>query len=241
MSPIRERNLIFRGSPDLVCEVVRSRKRKKTFTLQVRRDGTITLHVPYKTTKEETDRFFREKELWVRKKLKDRESAPEPVDPEKKFIQGEKFFYLGEPYPLEIVEPQGRASLTLSYGTFVLRSDKLEDAERVFVDWYRTRAKEEFTRRVHHHSSRLRLLPAAITVTSARSRYGSCSAKNRLSLSWRLIMAPYSVIDYVILHELAHIKEKNHSRKFWDFLETIMPGYKTQRGWLREHGHLLRI
>lgn len=233
--------MIFRRSPDLVCEVVRSRKRKKTFTLQVGRDGTVTLHVPYHTTKEQAERFFREKEEWVRKKLKERENGPGSVNSEKEFVPGEKFLYLGEPYPLEIAEPAGRVSLALSYGTFVLRPDRIEDARRVFVEWYKARAKEELTERVNHYSARFMLLHTGITITSARSRYGSCSAKNRLSLSWRLIMAPYAAIDYVILHELAHIKEKNHSSKFWGFLETIMPGYKRQRQWLRENGHLLRI
>ncbi|HEY3277579.1 MAG TPA: M48 family metallopeptidase, partial [Syntrophorhabdaceae bacterium] len=95
--------------------------------------------------------------------------------------------------------------------------------------------------RLARYGGRYNLIPKGLTITSARTRYGSCSASNRISLTWRLVMAPYSVIDYVILHELAHIKIKNHSRQFWDFLETMVSDYRDRRLWLREHGRLLVI
>jgi predicted metal-dependent hydrolase len=187
------------------------------------------------------NRFFREKEAWVRKKLTEGQGASGSPEPDKKFLSGETFLFHGDPYPLEIVESEKSAPLLLSYGVFMLRSDKRAEGRKIFTDWYKAQARQEFAERVSHYSSRFNLVPTGLTITSARTRYGSCSASNRLSFSWRLIMAPYPVIDYVILHELAHIKEKNHSRRFWNFLETIFPGYKTQRRWLREKGQMLRI
>ena len=242
MFPTKGKSLIFKNAPDLNYQLKRSKKRKKTLTLQVERNGTIMMHVPYRTSETETDRFFKQKEGWVRKKLKEMAYLPESRDAERTFIPGEKFHYLGEQFPLKVADSTGaRAPLILSYGVFLLREDNLTKAREVFVNWYKKRAREEITKRVGYYSRRFNLPVTGITITSAHTRYGSCSARNKVSFSWRLIMAPYPVIDYVILHELAHIKEKNHSRRFWSLLETILPDYKKQRLWLRENGHLLRI
>ncbi len=229
-----------RRASGIEYELVRSRKRKKTLSLQIKRDGTIVLLVPQRITREEADGFLADKEGWIRRKLKERANSPDP-DRERKFLPGEEFLYLGEAYPLEIVGSDSRLPLTLLYGTFCLRCDEADRAPEVFAGWYKLQARRELAERVARYSARTNLVPTGITITSARSRYGSCSHADRLSFSWRILMAPYPVIDYVILHELAHIKEKNHSRRFWDFLETICPDWKKQRCWLKENGHLLRI
>ncbi|HSB07579.1 MAG TPA: M48 family metallopeptidase [Thermodesulfobacteriota bacterium] len=78
-------------------------------------------------------------------------------------------------------------------------------------------------------------------ITSAKSRWGSCSRDNNLCFSWRIIMAPLNVLDYVLIHELVHIKEKNHSKRFWSHLEAVIPDYKKHRHWLRAHGNLLGL
>jgi predicted metal-dependent hydrolase len=160
----------------------------------------------------------------------------------KAFVTGELFPYLGEQYPLEVTLSTGcRDPLVLSYGIFVLRYDKSDIARDVFVNWYKKRAREELAGRVAHYGIRFNLPVTGVTITSAMSRLGSCSTKNKVSLTWRLILAPYPVIDYVVLHELAHIKEKNHSRRFWSLLETMMPDYRQQRLWLKRNGHSLVI
>ena len=107
--------------------------------------------------------------------------------------------------------------------------------------WYKGKAKAYIEERVRHYSGVLNLYPEHVRIGSARSRWGSCSHKNHLSFTWRLIMAPHSVIDYVVIHELAHIKEKNHSNRFWNLVEEIVPDYGTHRKWLRKKGHLLNI
>ena len=226
---------------DLVYELVRSRRRKKTITLQIKGDGRIMLFVPHRLSEDEAEGFFKDKEEWVRKKLGERAARPDPSGERGRFLPGDTFLYHGEPYPLEIAGPDGRVPLVLAYGTFLLREDRADRAREAFVNWYRSRAHEELPERVRHYASRTNLLPTGITITSALTRYGSCSPADRLSFSWRIIMAPYSVIDYVILHELAHIKEKNHSKRFWDLMGTLLPDYGNQREWLRKNGHMLRI
>ena len=220
-------------------ELVRSRNRKKTLTLQIKPDGTVVLLVPYRISRSEADGFFRQKEDWVRRKLAERSARPGPG--ERRFAPGEEFLYHGEPYPLKLGATGSGSPLSLSCGVFLLRPDRLDQARETLIKWYRDQARRELPERVALYGRRADLVPTGITITSALSRYGSCSARDRLSFSWRIIMAPYPVMDYVILHELAHIREKNHSGKFWAFLETLLPDYRERRAWFRENGHLLRI
>ena len=227
------------GSP-LNYQLIRSKRRRKTISLHVKEDGRIVIYTPYRTPEWEIEKFLKEKERWISRKLSEKEKAVTPL--EKGFLPGEEFLYLGEPYPLELDHhtPPG-PSLKLSFGRFILSQSHIDKARDLFIQWYKQEAKDKLSDRVNYYSSRFQLVPKGVKITSARSRWGSCSRDNQICFSWRLVMAPLTVIDYVLLHELAHIKEKNHSKRFWSYLESILPDYKGRRRWLREHGHLLRL
>jgi hypothetical protein len=220
--------------------LIRSKKRRKTISLHIKEDGKIVIYTPYCTPKWEIEKFIEEKESWIIGKISEREKRTKEV--EKTFLSGEKFLYLGEWYPLEIQESSNRgAPLTLAFGKFILSHDRIGEARDLFCHWYKKEAKEKITERVDHYGNRFQLLPEGIKITSARSRWGSCSRDNRLSFSWRIIMASLTIIDYVLIHELVHIREKNHSQKFWNYLESVLPDYRKHRSWLRENGHLLQL
>ncbi|MBS3921010.1 MAG: M48 family metallopeptidase [Deltaproteobacteria bacterium] len=224
----------------LNVHLIRSKKRRKTLSLRIKEDGRIVLYVPYHTPKGEIEGFIKEKESWVIKKISEKERSIKET--EKAFIPGEKFLYLGESYPLEIRESDHQGPpLKLSFGKFILDLDHIEKARDLFILWYKREAKEIIAGRVDYYSNRLHLFPKEIRITSAKSRWGSCSRDNRLSFSWRMVMAPLTVIDYILIHELAHIKEKNHSGRFWSYLESILPDYRRQRLWLKENGRRLRF
>jgi len=111
------------------------------------------------------------------------------------------------------------------------------DGERIkhtCVHIYKLAAKRELTRRTADYAKRMNVAPANVKINSAVTRWGSCSGKNSINFSWRLIMAPDDVIDYVVIHELAHIKEHNHSQKFWAAVENVLPDYKARRNKLKE-------
>lgn len=223
-------------------EVIRSGCRKKTMALQITREGNVVIRVPLKTPDSEVERFFFSRQAWIARKRYEKEMREERESKPREFMTGEEFLYLGTPYPLEMTESNGsRISLILARGKFMLARKKASQAKELFIKWYRERAREVIEERVCFWGTRFGLIPTGITITGARQRYGSCSAKNRLSFSWRLILAPCQVIDYIVIHELAHIKVKNHSRKFWIYLERLMPEYRTRRQWLNENGHLLRL
>jgi len=206
-------------------------------------DGRIIMQVPYRTPQEEIDRFFEDKVSWVKKKLIERENrAKRDAEKPTAFIHGERFLYLGEWYPLEIQDTNGsKTPLCLSWGAFILDEKRADQAKNLFIKWYKDEAKRLLEDRTNHYSKNFGFFPKSIRITSAQFRYGSCSPENKLSFSWRLIMTPLAVIDYVIIHELMHIKEKNHSGRFWGIVEAAMPDYKKHRHWLREHGHLLKL
>ncbi len=195
---------------------------------------------PYHTPKWEIERFVEAKRAWIAEKISEKEKLAEEA--ERKFLPGEKFLYLGEWYPLEIHEPHHEEPpLRLSFGSFILHEDRIEEARDLFIDWYKKEAKERIAERIDYYSHRLDLFPIGIKITSAKSRWGSCSGEDRLSFSWKIVMASLAVIDYVLIHELVHMRERNHSKKFWDALGSILPDYKKQRAWLRENGHLLEF
>jgi predicted metal-dependent hydrolase len=221
-------------------QLIRSRRRRKTISLQIKEEGRVVIYIPYHTPKGEIEKFIKEKQPWIVKKISEKERATKET--RRVFITGEKFLYLGESYPLEIGDTHKKGlPLKLSFGKFILDKDHLERARDLFILWYKREAKEKLEARVRYFSNKLQLVPKGFKITSAKHRWGSCSRDNRLSFSWRIIMAPWSVIDYVVIHELVHIKEKNHSKRFWDYLETIFPDHRKHRFWLRKSGYRLYL
>ncbi len=221
-------------------QLVRSKKRRKTLALHIKEDGRILVYVPYRTPKSEIERFVEQRQAWILKRLLETEESAGPA--EKGFQAGEKILYLGEYYPLDIADsPPQESPLKLSFGKFVLSENHVDQAKELFIRWYKKEAEVKLPERVDYYSKRLFLYPKDVRITSARSRWGSCSPDNRLCFSWRIMMVPLNVVDYVLLHELAHIKEKNHSKRFWDYLESVMPECRRHRSWLREHERELRL
>src|SRR4030042_6911781 len=218
-------------------QLIRSRKRRKTISLHIKKDGKIVVYAPYHTPKWEIEKFFNEKESWIVEKRSEKERSIKEA--EKAFISGEKFLFLGELYPLEIQDNNKEPPLKLSFGKFVLDKNHIEEARDLFIKWYKEEAKERIIGRIDYYSKRLQLFPKGVKITSAKYRWGSCSRDDRLSFSWRMIMASFSIVDYILIHELVHIKEKNHSKRFWNYLESVHPDYKKHRLWLKENGSSL--
>jgi hypothetical protein len=219
-------------------QLIKSKRRRKTISLHIKEGGNIVIRAPHKASKREIEEFIREREAWVVEKLTEEKERRKEL--QKAFVPGEKFLYLGESYPLEIDESDhNEPLLKLSFGNFVLDRNHVEEARDLFIEWYKKEAKEKIEGRVRYYSDRFQLLPKGTKITGAKSRWGSCSRDNRLSFSWRIIMAPLRIIDYILVHELVHIKEKNHSRNFWAALEKILPDYRERRVWLKKNGHML--
>ena len=221
--------------------LVRSKKRKKTISLHLRKDGSIVIQSPHGVPKSEIDNFFHRKKDWLQKKIGEKKENSTENNP-RNFLPGETFLFMGCSYPLVVRDDNnGTYPLTFSDHQFILSEDNVHEARALFVEWYREKAGKYIEERVCHYSEILQLHPGRVRIGNAKSRWGACSPDNNLSFAWRLVMAPCSVIDYVVVHEVAHIREKNHSHHFWNLLERVVPDYGIHRHWLRKNGHLLDV
>lgn len=209
------------------------RSRRKTIALIVEGDGSLVVRAPLNATDELIREVVERKTIWItktREKLADRSAQVAP----RKYANGENFWYLGSLYPLEIIS-NARVELELD-GTFRLSATALPQAPQAFERWYRLQAQSIIPGWVEQQARRLGWSFRRIRISSARTRWGSCSANGTLSFSWRLVMAPPEVINYVILHELVHLHERNHSLAFWSRLRTLMPDYAERIAWLNHYG-----
>ena len=148
--------------------------------------------------------------------------------------------YLDERLRLQVAEGS-RAGVERSGDTLIvtLRQGGNNTPHDAVEAWYRAEARRVLTERAAVHAATLGVRFGRIAIKDTRSRWGSCSSHGNLNFSWRLIMAPEAVLDYVVAHEVAHLREPNHSPRFWALVEQLCPAYRARRAWLREHGREL--
>jgi hypothetical protein len=214
------------------------RTKRKSIALIVEPNGRLVVRAPMRISDADIKHLVKQKERWIRekqKRVKDKSTQSKP----KVYMDGEEFLYLGKSYPLKIVADL-KPALVLSR-KFYLSSRALPKAESVFAEWYREQARAVITERVKLYAARHGFTYRKIRITSARTRWGSCSSMGNLNFTWRLVMAPPEVIDYVVVHELAHLRVNNHTKEFWKQVERIMPDYKRRLKWLKENGQKLTL
>ena len=214
------------------------RSKRKTLALVVEHDASLVVHAPMRANEETINKFVAEKEKWIRRKQEQARNFYPPFIP-KEYVNGESFWYLGSLYQLKLSHAK-KPQLTLN-GTFKLAQDALPKAPIVFERWYRKRALQVISERVVLYAEKHGIIYKQVKITSARTRWGSCSHLGTLSFTWRLVMAPLPVIDYVVMHELVHVQVKNHSKRFWNKLKVFMPDYRERIEWLEKNGHLLSL
>jgi hypothetical protein len=214
------------------------RSRRKTIAVEITKEGGVLVRAPLKLARREVLAFVHQNSNWIARKLAQSRALQEERTP-RRFLEGESFPFLGEQHRLRLID--GGDYLRKENGEFLLGSDLSSRAEGLFRTWYRARARETLEDRVTHFALRMGLACQSVRITDAKERWGSCSAAGNLNFAWRLVMAPPGVIDYVIVHELTHLVEMNHSRRFWERLGRILPDYRHRRRWLKENEHLLTL
>lgn len=219
---------------DDLCFEVRRSARRKTLELIVDRDGELVAAVPASATTGEITAFVNEKRFWVYSKLAEKAERQQPVVG-KEFVTGEGFVYLGKRYRLLLVESQG-VPLVLHAGRFRLVRAQAEQGREHFIAWYTAHAKLWLKARLKPWTTRMEAKPKSLKVRDLGYRWGSCSAKGTLNIHWATILLPPTIIDYVLVHELAHLHEASHSPEFWARVERAMPDYEQRKAWLAERG-----
>jgi predicted metal-dependent hydrolase len=219
-----------------IDQIIRSKR--KTISLELKQDGALIARVPLFTSRDQINGLVKSKENWIRKKQELLKSQSLDA-PAKKFIPGEQYLYLGKLYTLDIVEAQ-TAPLILK-DKFYLVEKSLNEAKEIFIAWYRKQAIQIINELVKRRAEENNYSYKLVRITNAKKRWGSCGLKGSLNFTWRLIMAPQEVIDYVVAHEMVHLKIMNHSKIYWNEVERIIPLYQHQKAWLKENGHRLTL
>ena len=205
------------------------RSHRKTIALYVR-NGKVEVRAPLRATLEEVAKFVASKEAWITEKLL--ESTDRYTQREQFTLRyGDSIPYLGKLCPIaaKIGSQAGYQD-----GVFYMPPDLTpEQIQAACILIYRLLAKRDIPKKVDEFAKRMSVRPASVKISNARTRWGSCSAARNVSFAWRLIMASDDVINYVVVHELAHIYEMNHSKRFWVIVEDVMPNYRDKKAKLK--------
>lgn len=147
----------------------------------------------------------------------------------------EKPLYLGRSYQLQLVDDQGVA-LMLKNGRFSLKKNKVAEASKHFQEFYKNKLYSRINERIQQCSSKMVVKPTSFKAQELKNRWGSYSAKGTVNIHWKCAMLSLSVLDYVLVHELAHLKHPNYTPPFWRMIEKVTPGYEEQKNWLKYNG-----
>jgi len=218
---------------DLTFEV-RWSNRRKTVELSVERDGSLVILAPSGTADSLLEGYVRDKTFWIYTKLAQKEALQHPVTA-KEYVTGEGFHYLGKTYRLLLVDKQD-TPLKLAEGQFKLLRVEAEQGRNHFICWYTAHAQPWIRRRVERFAPRVGAAPTGVEVRELGFRWGSCGKAGGLNFNWATILLPPSVVEYVIVHELVHLLEPNHTPEFWTRVERTMPDFEKRKAWLAEHG-----
>ena len=215
---------------------LRPSKRRKTLGITVDRDGHLYLAAPANATKEEIERVVRRRRFWVYTKLAEKEALfRTPV--RKEFVAGEGFFYLGRSYRLRLAGADGSAKpLSLTNGRFLLSRGETRHGQQRFIRWYSEHALPRLSALVVKNQERFGVTARRVLIRDVGNRWASCGRKDALYFHWRVILLPPRVIQYIVLHELVHLREAHHSPEFWRLLGRAMPDFAERKQWLAENG-----
>lgn len=212
------------------------RSSRKTASIYVERDGQITLIAPEELSGRQIEKVLEEKRRWIYKNLAEWHDL-NATRIERQFVNGEGFLYLGRSYRLKLV-PKQDEPLLLKDGYFCLRTDlrPAAKAAAAFRDFYRDRGLVRINERVAYFQARMAVEPKSVKILDLKHRWASWTPGGNLNFHWKCMMSPAKILDYIVVHELAHLIYPNHSAKFWNEVDKLLPDYSERKEWLRVHG-----
>jgi predicted metal-dependent hydrolase len=218
-------------------EVVRSRR--STADIVIERDGRVLVRAPESIPDERIEDLVEAKSYWIYKNLAEwRDLNATRV--RREYRDGEGFLYLGRSYRLLLVADQ-EESLLLKGGRFCLRRDlvdrgDIEAAKEAFRDYYIARGLGRIRQRIAYYAPKVGVTAGRIDIRDLGKRWASCSPNGNLAFHWKCMMAPLTIIDYIVAHELCHFHHLDHSDAFWNEVDKVIPAYRERKEWLRKHG-----
>lgn len=225
----------------LTFEVKRS-KRRKTIGVTVERDASLVAHLPEGASIDQASELIKTKLVWIHQKLANHNGAGrESVFRRPEFVDGEGFYFLGHHYRLKLVDPDPAEgpvpTIRFEGDRLMFRREQATSGEKRIAEYYTRAANPYLNDAVRKWKNVVCVEPACyVQVMDLGFRWGSCSADGTLNFHWRVMQLPPQVIDYVVVHELAHLKIADHSPAFWHEVHRALPSYQAHRDWLRERG-----
>lgn len=210
--------------------------KRKTLTITVERDRSIVVKAPEGTTPQKIQQVVESRKQWLYEKIRHVQKYSHlPHPPGKEIVTGESILYLGRQYRIELVDGAGDIQFEQKF----LVPHELPHKSNSIRQWFIKRAEEKILPRAIQHAANLGVSFQEVKIGNGKYRWGSCTPNDNVILNWRLIKAPMFVIDYVLVHELAHLIEQNHTARFWNIVKAQSPTMEKAKTWLQKHGALL--
>ena len=225
---------MIKAFKDIEYTLVRSRR--KTASIYIERDGKVSVLVPEKLTSRQVEDVLESKRKWIYQSLAEWQDL-NANRIQRDYVNGEGFLYLGRTYRLKLVSDLPEP-LMLKDGYFCLRATKgsAPDADAAFREFYRVKGATRIPPRVAYFQAKMGVKSKSIKIMELKHRWASCTASGNLNFHWKCMMAPLTVIDYIVVHELAHLIHSNHSAAFWNEVDKVMPDFQERKAWLRDNG-----
>jgi len=225
-------------------------KKRKTIGLSISVKDGLKVFSPKWVSKKQIRDIVEQKAEWILKKLSEFADRPKELVLE----SGAELLFLGFNHKLEILEDsrltkvqieKTKSGITISSSLLPLTAmSSLDDRYQIhsnLVLWYKKQAETIINLRINELSEQMQVKPSKVTIRHQKTRWGSCSSKGAININWRLVMMPLAVIDYVLVHELAHLKHLDHSKNFWNFVQTFLPDFQTRKLLLKEYAKKINL
>jgi predicted metal-dependent hydrolase len=221
---------------DLNYQIIFSKR--KTATISVERDRKVIIRVPEGLSELKINELILSKEKWIIEKLNHNQKY-NPTSSKKEFVSGETLNYLGRNYQLQITD--SKIDSIIFDNRFLISKSNQSQANKLFKEWYKLKAIEKIKPITRKFAKNLGVSYKEIKISEMKYRWGSCTTGGNLLFNWRIIKAPLYVVEYVIVHELAHLIEHNHSDNFWNIVSVQLPNYNKAKDWLKMNGEILEV
>ena len=217
---------------DLLTPTSIIRSKRKSISLIIENNGDFIVRVPIKTPEADIYKFIVQKQNWIIKKRTEQlQNSFKPL----KVVEGEQISILGTIYNISIKE-----HCVVKVADKLICVPKTSSKEKL-VNYLKRWAQKYIQQELTPIANMLNLKYESLTINSAKTRWGSCSGSNKLHFTYKLMLCPISVVKYIIVHELCHIKEKNHSKKFWSLVKAYYPDYKLCEKWLKDNRAIIDL
>lgn len=211
---------------------------RKTIGIVIERDRSVVIRAPHHTSKEIIAETVKKRSRAILQKINHHQKYPLQMQT-KEFVSGESLLHLGKPYQLFVVDEPVDGVIFDS--KFIISRKNQRRAKQLLQDWYHYSATEIIVPKAVSIAKQIGVSFNKINILDLKYRWGSCTPKDNIHFNWRLIKAPMNVIEYIIVHELTHLLETNHTPEFWNRVRTSLPQYASAKKWLRSYGYELEV